>query len=235
MRGSPMFVARTLALAVLVGAGIGLPEACNKARSLLHPPDPAASADDGTTLSSAQPAVVPPEEQAIAEAKRLCLQQGDCQTAHERLTITIPEASSMRQRADYRDIEARWAATTINDAFNDPDVAARRHLLEEVIASPDVDATARDRAKQTLAKLPAAPAGSGSAAGTAGSATNGDGALPTDLDRAKKLAASKDLKGARDLLLPKAKDGSATKAERDLLLSICRRLGDKSCQAAAKK
>ena len=227
-----MFVARTLAVTLLVGAGLALPEACNKVRSLLQPgASPAASVEsDGTTLSSAQQPAVPVEDQAIAEAKRLCLQQGDCQTAHERLTITIPEGSPIRQRADYREIEARWAAVTVADAFNDPDVATRRQELAAVIASPDVDAAARESARQALAKLPPAPPGASGAAG------DGDGgAPPTDLDRAKKLSAAKDLKGARDLLLPKVKDGSATKPERDLLLSICRRLGDKSCQAAAKK
>ena len=228
-----MLLARPLALgaAVLALGGTGaLPEACNKVSSLLKPAGGAPPPDTaGPVASSSAPAPVAtaalsPEEQAIADAKIACLQRGDCQTAHERLTITIPDGSPLRQRADYKDLENRWATTTINDAFNDPDVPTRRKLLEEVAASTVVDPALRDRAKQTLAKLPAAAASAGAVAATG----------PSDFDRAKKMSA-KDPRGARDVLLPKVQDGTASKEERDLLASICKRIADKSCLATVAK
>ena len=68
-----------------------------------------------------------PEETALDDAKRLCL-QGDCDAAHEKLSA-LPEGSPVRASTDFRDIENRWADQMLAHADAEPDTAKKRALL----------------------------------------------------------------------------------------------------------
>jgi hypothetical protein len=162
------------------------------------------------------------EDQTIKEAKQLCA-SGDCQTAHDRLAISIAPASPARQTADFKDIEGKWANSTIAGAQNDPDVIGRRRALEQVVASTSIDGPTRERAKQTLATMPTKPPPPLASATAAGS----------ELESARALATTEP-KRARDLLLPKVQAKKASKEETDLLRAICAGLRDKACLAAVK-
>jgi hypothetical protein len=156
------------------------------------------------------------EDQSLKEAKQLCA-TGDCETAHERLAIALPASSPVRQAADFKEIEGKWANSTIAGAQNDPDIIGRRRALEQVISSTSIDAPTRERAKQTLAAMPTkAPPPLASAV------------VPNDLDVESGLATT-DPKKARDVLLPKVQAKKASKEEVDLLAVVCAKLKDKAC------
>lgn len=180
------------------------------------------AADPGTTLAPAPPTTPASIEQGeLTEAKNLCA-AGDCQTAHERLAVGLPQNSPVRASQDFKDLENRWAASTIAGASNDPDLLARRRALEAVTQSPVVDPQLRAQAKQTLAALPTAPAPA--TAGKPG---------PTDLEIAKKLAV-KEPRKAKELIANKIATGIASQDEKDFLQALCKKTNDKACLTMLK-
>jgi hypothetical protein len=72
--------------------------------------------------------------------------------AHRRLA-EIPQDSTLRQTATFRDIEQRWADEILRAANESPDLEERRRLLDTVAKTPEVDADRRTRAVNELAKL----------------------------------------------------------------------------------
>ncbi|WP_394848024.1 hypothetical protein LZC95_11235 [Pendulispora brunnea] len=122
------------------------------------------------------------EQVSIEEAKKLCA-SGDCLTAHDRIQIALPPNAPFRQTAEFKTIENQWAKAAIEGAPSDPDVAARRKVLEEVMASSVVDAPYKTRARDTLAKLPASQATDADAGDASAGADAGDAAKSKEKDR----------------------------------------------------
>ncbi|WP_394826674.1 hypothetical protein [Pendulispora albinea] len=137
--------------------------------------DESAKDAPGHANAATPAAPVSAEQVSIDEATKLCA-AGDCLTAHDRIQMALPPSAPFRQSAEFKSLENRWAEAAIAGAQTDPDLAARRKVLEEVVASNVVDPPYKTRARDTLAKLPlpspqsgapdasadAAPAGSGS-------------------------------------------------------------------------
>jgi hypothetical protein len=163
------------------------------------------------------------EDGLVAEAERLC-NAGDCQSAHERIQMGIPEGSPLRQRADVRAIEARWAETTVAFADRDPDLLGRRRLLEEVIRSSSVDEPTKERARTALERVKKAEIVEVVARARADAGPYDAG--PSFMDAVKK-----DATAMRNMLLPKVKAGKATKKETLVLHTICSGLKDSACVA----
>ncbi|WP_394837507.1 hypothetical protein LVJ94_11425 [Pendulispora rubella] len=113
------------------------------------------------------------EQVSIEEAKKLCA-SGDCLTAHDRIHIAFPPNAPFRQTAEFKTIENQWAKAAIDGAASDPDVAARRKVLEEVMASTVVDAPYKTQARDTLAKLPAGQAANTDPDASAADASSAD-------------------------------------------------------------
>ncbi len=217
-----MLTTRAMALVVL-SLGLGGASPLDQCKKLASTDTASPNASEGSITVPAVP-VKPAlsfEDQSLKEAKQLCA-SGDCQTAHDRLAIALPTGSPVRTTPDFKDIENKWATSTIAGAQNDPDVIGRRRTLEQVIASTSVDAPTRERAKAALAAMPTkAPPPLASAA------------AQSDLELAK-LAAATDAKKAREILLPKIQAKKATKEETEYLTALCFKTKDKPCLAAIK-
>jgi len=127
---------------------------CDKVKALLGQAPPATN-DSSDSQLTAQP-VVSPEDQLLAEATQLCT-AGDCQSAHDRLAVGLPQNSPIRQSPAFKDLENKWAMATVASAADDPDLMARRQELGDVIASPVVSPQLKAQATQTLAALPTKP------------------------------------------------------------------------------
>jgi hypothetical protein len=185
------------------------------------------------------PAAPPPslDESTLAEAKKLCA-AGDCQTAHERLGVLLPPGSPVRNSADYKDIETKWAKAAIGGAADDPDVLTRRKTLEDVMASPVVDASLKAQAKTTLAALPKSMPTPVAVAPTGFDAELANAAkekVPATSQAAKaKALMKKTPKKARALLLPRIGAGKADPEEIELLADVCTELNDDPCVARMK-
>jgi pSer/pThr/pTyr-binding forkhead associated (FHA) protein len=98
--------------------------------------------------------VTPPDpaQQSLDDAKHLC-DTGDCDTAHEKITNEIPPSSPLRETADFKGIQIRWAEVMLTRAENETDVGKKRALLGEVAGDPTVDAGHRKRAADKLQLL----------------------------------------------------------------------------------
>jgi hypothetical protein len=97
------------------------------------------------------PSTIPadPAQAALDEAKHLC-DQGDCDTAHEKIVNEIPPSSPLRESADFKAIEVKWADGILARAETEPDVGKKRSLLDRVSRSPTVDAQRRKAAADKL-------------------------------------------------------------------------------------
>ena len=89
---------------------------------------------------------VNPEEAALGAAKALC-DQGHCDVAHDKLTVSIAPDSPLCKSADFAAIEARWAEGLLAAAEREPDVSRKRSLLNLVATA----ATAPEGARATAA------------------------------------------------------------------------------------
>lgn len=96
-----------------------------------------------------------PAQQSLEDAKRLC-DTGDCDTAHEKIVNEIPPGSPLRESADFKGIQLRWAEALLQRADNEADVTKKRALLGEVAGDPTVDAARRKRAADKLQLLDSA-------------------------------------------------------------------------------
>lgn len=202
---------------LLLGLVVSL-DPCSKLGINLKSDPPVSSAP------APQAAPLSVEDAALADAKKLCA-QGDFQYAHERLDHTLPAGSPLRQSADFKDIENKWAAAMTTGASDDPDLLGRRRALDEVSKSTSVDPSYQAKAKALLLSLPKQESGLPElkADGGLGTAPSGD---------AHALLAKSDFEGVRKLLLPKVK--TLSKDDAGLLLTACKKLNDKACSDAAK-
>ena len=117
------------------------------------------------------PPIVDPAQQSLDDATHLC-DTGDCDTAHEKITNEIPPTSPLRDSADFKGIQIRWADAVLQRAETEPDVTKKRALLTAVSSDPTVDAGRRkiaadklqllDSAAPTPSQLPAAAKDAGS-------------------------------------------------------------------------
>ncbi|MEO7110211.1 MAG: FHA domain-containing protein [Polyangiaceae bacterium] len=98
-----------------------------------------ASPDDATTA-------------VLASAKALCA-QGNCEAAHDKLLLGIPDGSPARDTADFKAIEASWADMMLDRENNEPDPMRKQSILKMVSATPTVDAGRRKIADDRLAAL----------------------------------------------------------------------------------
>jgi ABC transport system ATP-binding/permease protein len=96
-----------------------------------------------------------PAQQSLEEAKKLC-DSGDCDTAHEKIINEIPPGSPLRESADFKGIQLRWAEALLQRADVEPDPTKKRALLGEVAGDPTVDAAHRKRAADKLQLLDSA-------------------------------------------------------------------------------
>ena len=126
---------------------------CDKVKGMIFPQT--VTTDPGDTQLTAGP-VVSPEDQLMAETTQLCT-AGDCQSAHDRMALGLPANSPLRQSQAFKDLENKWATTTVNGALDDTDVMTRRQQLADVIASPAVDPALKARATTTLGNMPTKP------------------------------------------------------------------------------
>jgi len=110
---------------------------------------------EGTTrqppVAAAVPALETPDSIALAEAKRLC-DSGDYEGAHQKLTQLI-DPVTVRDTADYKFIELRWATSILLHADTEMDLVAKRTELERVAAAVGVDPDLRRSANDRLASL----------------------------------------------------------------------------------
>lgn len=87
----------------------------------------------------------------LAEGKQL-FEQGNVLGART-LVNQIPEASNLRESAEFRAIQSSWADLLLDKAGRSEDPTEKRKLLEEVARATAVDAVRRKRAASDLAAL----------------------------------------------------------------------------------
>jgi pSer/pThr/pTyr-binding forkhead associated (FHA) protein len=208
------------------------------------------------------PAQTDPAQQSLDEAKHLC-DTGDCDTAHEKIVNEIPPGSPLRDSADFKSIQVRWADALLQRAEAEPDVAKKRALLGEVAGDPTVDAVRRKRAADRLqfldsaaptpSQLPsvgkdggpleraARDAGSRHASPTEANistSTSSTAASPrtggTDVHQLLLQDTPSSIAAARSILEPKVFGNRATAEEIRMLKTICKSQHDEICVEKCK-
>jgi pSer/pThr/pTyr-binding forkhead associated (FHA) protein len=96
------------------------------------------------------------ETLAMAEAKKLCFDQNDCDAAHDKLMVTISDGSPLRLSEDFKGIEIRWADGLLARADAETDEAKKRSMLRMVERATTVDDTRRKIASTKLKEMDAA-------------------------------------------------------------------------------
>ena len=110
----------------------------------------------------------------LAAAKALCA-QGNCEAAHDKVLLGIPEGSPVRDSADFKAIEAAWADMMLDRENNEPDPMRKQSILRMVSATQTVDAGRRKIADDRLAAL-TTPTATASTSGAVPVPTQPDGA-----------------------------------------------------------
>jgi ABC transport system ATP-binding/permease protein len=93
-----------------------------------------------------------PARVALDEAKELAA-QGNLDLAHARIATDVATSPGLRESAEVRDLESRWADAVIARAEQERDVPTRRMLLNAVAQSATVDATRRRSAADKLKEV----------------------------------------------------------------------------------
>jgi pSer/pThr/pTyr-binding forkhead associated (FHA) protein len=116
----------------------------------LKPHGALSPAELGSASAAAGP-TVDPARTALEEAKELAA-QGDLDLAHARIASDVATSPALRDGAEVREIESRWADAVLARAEQEQDVPTRRMLLNTVAQSTTVDAgrrrTAADKLKE---------------------------------------------------------------------------------------
>jgi pSer/pThr/pTyr-binding forkhead associated (FHA) protein len=136
---------------LMIGAGVGLVVVgalFAMQRSKGRDGTPAAGVATGSSTQAAT-APLDPMRAVLEEAKELAT-QGDLDLAHNRIVTGLPNSSSLRDGPEARDIEARWADSVLARADQEPDVAAKRTLLNSVAQATTVDGARRRSAADKL-------------------------------------------------------------------------------------
>ena len=221
-------------------------------------PEPVVIIPVGSAASQSDPA-----QQSLDEAKRLC-DQGDCDTAHEKIVNEIPPGSPLRDSAEFKAIQVRWAEALLQRADAEPDVAKKRALLGEVAGDPTVDPARRKRAADKLqlldsaaptpSQLPSAtkdggPERAGRDAGSRRVATVVDSntavsypspttpaprGTGTDVHQLLLQDTPSSIAAARAILEPKVFGNRATAEEIRMLKTICKSQRDEVCVEKCK-
>lgn len=208
----------------------------------VEPAPIASTQDDGTAA-------------VIAQAKALCA-QGNCEAAHDKLLLGIPEGSPARSSADFQALEGAWADMMLDRENTEPDPMRKASILNMVIGTPTVDAARRKVASDRLAALqtpiamtstsptPMATDAATHVVATAPSpTTTHERPTPTETtshprptptnggsvaDQARALML-KDPNAAKNLLMPRVAAKKATPEEVTLLKAVCKSLKDYEC------
>jgi pSer/pThr/pTyr-binding forkhead associated (FHA) protein len=112
---------------------------------------PPSTSSSGIAASAST--TVSPEMKALADAKKLCIVDGDCDSAHDRLMRDVPASSALRSSADFKSIESRWAASVLERTQSEPDVAKKRAMLDRVAKADTVDPLQRKQAADMIQSL----------------------------------------------------------------------------------
>ncbi|MET0593020.1 MAG: FHA domain-containing protein [Polyangiaceae bacterium] len=136
---------------LMLGAGVGLVVvaglfALQRAKGSGGMPGAGVATGSAT---QAQPTPLDPVRAVLEEAKELAA-QGDLDLAHNRIVNGLPSSSSLRDGAEAREIEGKWADSVLARADQESDVAAKRQLLNSVAQATTVD---RDRRRSAADKL----------------------------------------------------------------------------------
>ncbi len=211
-------------------------------------------AASGTTI----PATISESEKVVlADARRLSLTNPEA--AHQKLLQGIAATSPARNTTDFVDIETKWAEDMFMRADRERARDLAIGLLKQVADSSTVPDAQRAKAMQLIqARAVATPGVSGAvatppvnssmpispASGTKTAklpATSGGTSIPdkpvtpekpvkaTPADRARELMRQADYRGARAVLEPSVKKGTASYEDVTVLRSVCKQLGDKAC------
>lgn len=204
-----------------------------------------------------------PEAALLADAKKLCA-SGDCDAAHDKLA-KIPEGSPLRNDAEFKGIEIKWAQSLLDRAQNEADVGKKKTMLERVSNALTVDKQLRSKAADMLQKLADAPSNDPSLLPVASTPDAGQkwdagalkydagarlvfdaGAPATTASTARPTASGTDIDREGQLALTqrdlakkalegKVYSGRASTDEIRLLKSLCKEVGDRNCVDMCRK
>ena len=161
------------------------------------------------------------EKQAMADAKALAT-KGDLEGAHGKLS-QISVDSPIRATVEFHEIEDHWAQGQIAKADAEKDKTKKLALLEDVAKASAVIPEIRGSASNKIALATPDPA-------IPQMLANYDEAVASaNIAACKELLIKHDMKGTRDLLLPRVFAGIASPEERDMLLATCAFIKDKGC------
>lgn len=181
------------------------------------------------------------DNQKLDEAKKL-LDAGDLEGAHKKV-LEIPENSEAREATVFKDVERKWADSIFEKANLLADPIEKRKLLNQIMATPSVDAEQRRKAATlaneiTIPEPTVKPPVGGP--GPMGGGPNPFDApppatAPTKAPDAPPPAAGgpPDEAAMRRALEPKVWGGRASIEEIRLLKAICSHMGDRACRDRA--
>jgi hypothetical protein len=203
----------------------------------------------GDATAAASTAMAKSDEEA-----RLLLKTAQGMSADEvelahKMLMRIPADSALRDSAEFKSLEDRWADAMFNKAEKTSDVEERSRLLTSISENDAVSAEKRQRAasmvpdkespldldqgaRPKISAFAASARPSTSAAPTAtGTTAGGPAATPTAAPSGP--PAQFDMKGNKGPLLGKLRSGRASMDELQQLKAICMADGDRACRAEA--
>ncbi|HEX7666460.1 MAG TPA: FHA domain-containing protein [Polyangiaceae bacterium] len=238
-KSSSLLIFALVFIGLLVVGGILMMKA--RAKGSIDAAGSSSAQDDGTAA-------------VLAGAKKLC-DSGNCEAAHDKLMLGIPDGSPARSTPEFQAIEAAWADMMLDRANNEPDPMRKRSILHMVEQTPTVDAARRKTASDRLQALDApigtvatasdaavATAATHTVASTQPTATH-ERPTPVPHNTATASTASNngsvaeqaralmlhDPNAAKNLLMPRVVSKKATPEEVGYLKAVCKSLRDYEC------
>jgi pSer/pThr/pTyr-binding forkhead associated (FHA) protein len=196
---------------------------------------------EGSTTDIPHAPATSEDNQKLEEAKKL-LDSGDIEGAHKKV-LEIPENSSAREDDTFKSVERKWADSIFEKANQATEPLEKRRLLNQIMATPSVDAEQRRKAATlaneiTIPEPTAKPVGPGP--GTMGGGQNPYEPAqpqPTPTKTADTppppVGGPPDEAAMRRALEPKVWGGRASLEEIRLLKAICSHMGDRTCRDRA--
>lgn len=208
----------------------------------------------GETGSDTPDQSSPGEDSAkeILDAAKKLADEGKLQEAHEK-ALELPEGSSLREHADFKAIEGKWADWIFKQVDEAEDLKQRYRMLHTIATTPTVDGERRSRAGQMLAALEQEepdlkeekPAtwvpprttvqeevyGDPNKKAPPPPSSKGEGG--SGASTAPDVTDPNNYEAQKQALMPKVFSNKASKEEVKMLIALCKATGDASCRNRA--
>lgn len=202
-------------------------------------------ADTTTTAASGDPMATSEAAARVLFDEAVKIAEEDIEMAH-RLLKRIPDGSPLRESAEFKELEDRWAKAYFEKAMATEDKNKRRDMLYEIADTTSVSPKLRNEAFDEASKLgpppadrqrpnlPPVPDGPRPTTTTKTAKTTTTTKSETPSTKATSTGGGKfNESSQKQRLMSKLMAGTATETELRMLKAICMNDGDRTCRNAA--